>query len=166
MTARACAFSGHRTLPKNICDIRNSLASQIEYLVSENNITVFLSGGARGFDTLAAEVVLSLREKLPDIRLHMVLPCRDQDRYWPARDKLRYSYILSRADEIIYISETYDDACMLKRNRYLIDNSAVCLCYRKARSGGTAYTINYAKKQNRKIINLAEHQQTELSFDM
>ncbi len=40
-------------------------------------------------------------------------------------------------------------------NRYLVDNSGVCVCYLTRDAGGTAYTVNYAKRQGLEIINLA-----------
>ncbi len=162
MAEKACAFTGHRILPKNIFDLKTVLTAQIKHLISDYNINEFFCGGARGFDMLAAEVVLSLKPRFPELCLVMVLPCKDQDKYWTENDKLRHAYILAGADDIIYISETYDDTCMLKRNRYLIDNCSVCLCYKKAKGGGTAYTVKYAKKHNKHIINLAEFPSNQL----
>ena len=45
---------------------------------------------------------------------------------------------------------------MQKRNRHLVDNSSLCISYLTSDSGGTAYTVNYAKAKGLKIINLAE----------
>lgn len=162
MAEKTCAFTGHRILSENICDLRAALTEQIKHLILDYNINEFTCGGARGFDMLAAEAVLSLKAEFPMLRLVMVLPCKDQDKYWSEKDKLRHAYILAGADDIIYLSETYDDTCMLKRNRYLIDNCSVCLCYKKSKRGGTAYTVKYAQKHNKHIINLAESVSNQL----
>ena len=45
---------------------------------------------------------------------------------------------------------------MHKRNRHLVDHSSICVCYLTEDRGGTAYTVNYAKKQGLKVINLAD----------
>lgn len=45
---------------------------------------------------------------------------------------------------------------MFKRNRHLVDNSSVCICYQTKETGGTAYTVEYARKHGLRIINLAE----------
>lgn len=45
---------------------------------------------------------------------------------------------------------------MHKRNRYLVDNSSVCVCYLTEDTGGTAYTVNYAIKSGLKVINTAK----------
>lgn len=37
----------------------------------------------------------------------------------------------------------------------MVDHSGVCVCYLTRDSGGTAYTINYAKKQGLNVFNIA-----------
>ena len=44
---------------------------------------------------------------------------------------------------------------MHKRNRHLVDNSSVCVCYLAKDSGGTDYTVGYARLKGLKVINLA-----------
>lgn len=56
---------------------------------------------------------------------------------------------------MVYTAQQYTKGCMHKRNRHLVDNSSVCVCYLNRESGGTAYTVNYAKKNGLEIINLA-----------
>jgi len=43
-----------------------------------------------------------------------------------------------------------------KRNRYLADHSGVCLCYLTQTTGGTAYTVGYAKQKGLAVVNIAE----------
>ena len=45
--------------------------------------------------------------------------------------------------------------CMYKRNRHLVDHSGICVCYLTKDSGGTAYTVRYARTHGLEIINLA-----------
>jgi hypothetical protein len=45
---------------------------------------------------------------------------------------------------------------MQKRNRHLVDNSSVCICYLTKPTGGTAYTVNYARRSGLQVINMAE----------
>jgi len=42
---------------------------------------------------------------------------------------------------------------MHKRNRHLVDNSSVCVCYLNKENGGTAYTVDYAGKKGLELIN-------------
>ena len=67
-----------------------------------------------------------------------------------------YDYILNAADNVIYTSEVYTKGCMYKRNRRLVDDSSVCICWLKRLSGGTMYTVNYAKENGVKIINIVD----------
>lgn len=109
-----------------------------------------------GFDTLAAKTVLDLKKDYPDIKLILVLPCRNQTRGWKEKDIETYESIKAQADKVVYTSEQYFRGCMQKRNRHLVDNSNMCICYLTTDDGGTAYTVAYAKKQNLRILNVAD----------
>ena len=122
----------------------------------EQGYRYFGCGGALGFDTLAAQTVLRLRETYPEIRLILVLPCRNQTRGWKQDDVAEYDRIIKAADKVTYTSEQYYSGCMHKRNRHLVDSSSLCICYLTEQSGGTAYTVNYARSLGLKIVNVAK----------
>ena len=86
------------------------------------------------------------------MQLVMALPCKEQYKNWKEKDKIIYQTILQKADKIIYVSEKYSNDCMLKRNRYMIDNSNYCICYLRYPKSGTAYTVNYAKDNHSILI--------------
>lgn len=109
-----------------------------------------------GFDTLAAETVLALREKFSQIKLILVLPCKTQADRWNDDDKRRYERIKEQADKVVYTSTEYTKGCMHKRNRHLVDHSSVCVCYLTKDTGGTAYTVQYASAQGLFVVNVAE----------
>ena len=153
---KTCCFTGHREIPVTNILIKNRLKKEIERLI-EKGVIYFGAGGALGFDTMAALIVLELREKYPQIKLIMVLPCPEQDKYWNEKDKSAYAYILDNADKKVYTSKHYHKGCMHTRNRHLINNSGICICYLTKKSGGTAYTVAYAMQKNLQIINIAEY---------
>lgn len=66
-----------------------------------------------------------------------------------------YERIKAQADKVVYMAQQYTPGCMHKRNRHLVDHSGVCVCYLTKESGGTAYTVNYAKRHGVEIINIA-----------
>jgi len=101
-------------------------------------------------------VVLELKAKYPQIKLILVLPCRNQTRGWKEQDIKIYNDIMAKADKVVYVSENYYNGCMHKRNRHLVNNSSVCVCYITEDMGGTFYTVNYARENNLRIINVAE----------
>ena len=127
----------------------------------------FICGGAMGFDTYAAECVLSFRERFPNIKLILALPCRDQTTKWSDLASLeKYKEILGRADDVKYMQNFYTEGCMHERNRWMADNSSVCIAYLTSKRGGTAYTYNYALKNGLRVINLATGEESfQLSFD-
>ena len=154
MIEETCCFTGHRKLPGNkLRAIESRLDREVKRLI-ETGVREFLCGGALGFDTLAAMEVLRLREEYPWIRLVFVLPCRNQDRFWNEYYKSIYERIKSKADEIIFTSEYYYSGCMFKRNRALVERSRYCICYLFDTEGGTAYTVDYARKKGLDIINI------------
>ena len=63
--------------------------------------------------------------------------------------------IKSQADNVLYTSREHSSGRMFKRNRHLVDCSSICVAYLEQNRGGTAYTVNYAKQKNGKVINLA-----------
>lgn len=163
----ACCFTGHRVIPgAERPALKERLREEILRL-AEQGIDTFLAGGALGFDTMAAQEVLSLREtELPGIHLVLVLPCLGQENHWDSDSIELYHSLIRQADEAIYTGDVYTEGCMHTRNRYLVNHSSRCLCYLKdTAQGGTAYTVRYAKQQGLQITNLAEETKTDqLSF--
>ena len=113
-------------------------------------------GGALGFDTLAAQTVLRLRKNYPQIKLIRVLLCISQADRWAPEDVKTYREIMKQADKVVYTSQDYTPGCMFKRNRHLVDYSSACICYLAKKSGGTTYTVEYARKYGLKICDVAE----------
>lgn len=153
----ACCFTGHRVVSmERIEELRQRLKAGILYLHDNMSITTYYAGGALGFDSLAAEAVIEQKKNQPDIRLVIVIPCRNQTDRWSAADKARYERINSNADEVICLAERYYRGCMHQRNRYIVDHSRACICYLTEQTGGTAYTVQYARERGLRIFNLAK----------
>lgn len=148
-------FTGHRKIPSaQLRKIARRLENTIIELINQG-YKYFGAGGALGFDTLAAKTVLKLKRKYPEIRLILVLPCLSQTRGWSKKEIEVYENIKQNADKVVYTSNEYTKDCMFKRNRHLVNNSSVCICYLTENEGGTAYTVKYAVRKELKIINLA-----------
>ena len=156
MRQMTCCFTGHREIPKQD---RKRIAAKLEETITgliDKGYLYFGAGGARGFDALAARTVIRLRENCPGMKLILVLPCLTQTRGWRSEDIAEYERIKAQADKVVYTAQQYTPGCMHRRNRHLVDNSGVCVCYLTKNSGGTAYTVNYAKKQGVNVFNIAE----------
>lgn len=157
MREKTCCFTGHRFIPANE---REQIITKLERTIIElyrQGVVYYGAGGALGFDTIAADTIIRLRETYPKLRLILVLPCISQTAKWKnARDIEHYNQIKELADKVTYTSLEYTADCMLRRNDHLVDGSSVCICYKTKNRGGTAYTVNYAHQQGLQVINLAE----------
>lgn len=155
MKEKTCCFTGHRSqkLPWGFNEeneqcivMKGRLYKEIEIAVLEG-YEIFISGMAIGFDTICAETVLMLKNKYPNIKLHCVLPCQNQDKFWSNYQRQRYRNILAVADKVVVISENYTSTCMFERNNYMVDNSSKVIALYNGRGGGTKKTIDYAKSK-------------------
>lgn len=104
---------------------------------------------------LAEKAVIRARNRYKEIKLILVLPCKNQEKYWTENNKTAFAEIKNQADKIVYTSEIYAKDCMHKRNRHLVNFSGYCIAYLNKNSGGTAYTVNYARQKEVEIFNLA-----------
>ena len=156
MKNQTACFTGHREIP---FFQKRRLKAKVKSAITDairNGYRYFGAGGALGFDMLAAQTVLELKADYPDIKLMLVLPCLNQTRGWAQEDVKEYERIKAAADKVTYISKEYYNGCMYKRNRHLVDNSSLCICYLTKQSGGTAYTVSYAESHDLKIVNVAQ----------
>ncbi len=154
---QTCCFTGHRLIPAEQYEpLKERLTDTIKLLIDQG-VLYYGAGGALGFDTLAAQCIIEQKKYNPSIKLILVLPCYSQAQKWSVADQQTYEAVKAQADKIVYTSQEYTPDCMFKRNRHLVDHSGVCVCYMTKASGGTAYTVDYAKQHGLKIMNLAEH---------
>ena len=116
----------------------------------EDGIEVFLNGGQGHFDKTCAVIVHRLKKSYPNIKSILVIPYRD---FKVFNDSL--------FDEILYPFEEHTFSCFTyksgspKRNRWSVDHSSVAICY-VYRAGGAEKTLEYAKKQKLRIIDLTK----------
>lgn len=148
---KVCAFTGHRRLDGSNFD-EHLLERVIEDLI-KTGVNRFLCGMAVGFDLKAAQTVLALKDRY-GAELVACLPCADQSARFSASSKRLYDEILSKCDEVITLADEYRSGCMLTRDRYLVDNCDVLVSFLRKTSGGTHYTVGYAKKRGKKVIEL------------
>ncbi|MBQ5816204.1 MAG: DUF1273 family protein [Oscillospiraceae bacterium] len=151
---KVCCFTGHRSIDQNDkAAVTAALRRVLPELIKEG-VTLFKTGGAIGFDMLAAEEILRLKRNFPEVKLHIYVPCLDQNKYYTDEQKAVYLRHINSADKIFCITESYYNGCMLERNRALVNGSDYCVAYLRKESGGTAYTVSYAQKNGVKVIKL------------
>lgn len=107
MRSKTCCFTGHRQIPPGK---RTEIANRLERVIADlyrKGIRYYGAGGALGFDTLAAQTVIRLRESYPGMKLILVPPCRTQTRGWRPEDAAEYERIKAQADQVVYTSQEY-----------------------------------------------------------
>lgn len=150
-------FTGHRQIRETTAEVEGRLTKVVENLIQAGYL-YFGAGGARGFDALAAEVVLKLKRQYPQIHLILVLPFDRQyehERNWNQAEIQQYHRLKAQASKVVILSSEYSSGVYYRRNKHLVDNSSVCVAYMTRENSGTSYTVNYARTKRVQVINIA-----------
>ena len=152
--ARRVAFTGYRPqkMPfgfdeadERCVDFKQRLYNTIESLIDQG-YKHFISGGALGMDMYAAEAVLKLKTKHPEITLEMVSPFDDQAAKWAPQYQQRHDRLFEQADMVTATGHQYTKSAMFIRNHYLVNNADVLLAAYDGQPGGTQMTVKYARQ--------------------
>lgn len=145
------SFTGHRTY----CGEADQMLCHTLRALYARGYRTFLSGMAVGFDLAAAEAVVALREELPEIRLHAVVPFAAHGERMKPHDRERYDRLLRAADRVTLMAEAYYPACYHRRNDFLVSEASYLIAwYDGSTTGGTYYTLQQARRAHLPIENL------------
>lgn len=139
----AVTFFGHAKFEYSL-EIKQKLKEQIEIMINQGEDKFFL-GGYGAFDTLAARTIYDLKKHYPHIESILVIPY------------LNRNYNLDLYDFSIYpdIENVPKKYAITKRNEWMIKNSISIICHVSYTYGGAYTALKYAKKSNKRIINLS-----------
>ena len=152
---KVCAFFGHRLIP-NPQEIEPQLKHVVRELI-KNGFNTFWLGGYGDFDQLAQKVTRELKKEFPYIQRVLALA------YLPT-NKEDYQFKSLYYDMMFYpegVECVPKKFAITKRNRYMVENADVVVAYVNAETGGAAYALKYAKKLNKKIIELPPYEPRE-----
>lgn len=153
MDTYTVAFFGHRYLD-NPFQIEERLDIIIEKLIRENEYVEFLVGKNGEFDQYVSSAICRAKKKYrDDNNFHvLVLP-------YPTAEYLNnVKYFEEYYDEIEICqasAKAHFKGAIQIRNREMVDRADLIVCCIDHEYGGAYQTIQYAQKQNKKIINLA-----------
>lgn len=158
----SCCFTGHRPakLPwgNNENDPRCiALKARLRDVLREvaaDGYTHFICGMAEGCDLYCAEAVLELKKDFPSVTLEAAIPCPSQTDGWDKTQRERHARIMEQCDAETLVQNEYSRDCMLRRNRYMVDHSALLIALHDGLPGGTRYTIDYALRRGIEIIDI------------
>lgn len=147
------AFFGHRYID-NPFKVEERLEEQIHKLLAEHEYVDFLVGRNGDFDRYASSSVLRVRKRYRDDNssLVLVLPyamaeyLNNEENFHDYYTDVEISYAASKA---------HPKSAIQIRNREMVDRADLILCYIEREMGGAWQTVQYAKKQGKTVINIA-----------
>ena len=164
MRRKTACFTGHRMI---LDHHRDSVAVQTEIqirdLILNHGVCYFGVGGAIGYDTMAAEILFRLRETaFPHIKVILVYPFEGFTSRWNDDQKATYARLYPKYDKRVRVASEASKEAYLARDRHLVDNSAYCITYCTRKSGGTAYTVRYARHKGLTIYSTTDYDITQI----
>ncbi len=143
------AFIGHRDID-NIKEIEYRIEEIAKHLICQHEYVEFYIGRNGDFDISVASSIKRVQKALgaSNSTLTLVLPYNVRDEYF-----LRKFY-----DDLCYPLDpkTHYKSAITKRNKWMVDNSDLLICFvKQGQSGGALTTFKYAHKQGIEVINLA-----------
>lgn len=142
-------FIGHRDFHPD-----RELKMQIQGILStfEDKQVDFYLGGYGDFDSFAKRCATEYKRTHPSARLVFVTPYIGK---WIDRRK---EYLQCEYDEILYpqLEGVPYRFAINKRNRYMMDVADVVIAYVAVDFGGAYQSLEYARKHNKRIINVAD----------
>lgn len=151
------AFFGHRYIDSPF-KIEERLEEEIYRLLGEKEYVDFLVGRDGDFDQFASSAVLRVRKRYRDDNssLVLVLPyaraeyLNNEESYHDYYSDVEISYAASKA---------HPKAAIQIRNREMVDCADLILCCIEREKGGAWQTVQYAIRQEKTVINLADNEQ-------
>jgi len=162
--SQTLCFTGHRPerLPQGVGELlrmQSRLTDEIEAAIERGKVS-FVSGAMSGFDTMAAERVIRLKKRYPQIQCILIAPFAVRffnHQNWTPDWETRLRAVIKQADFSISLSEHAYKGVYYDRNRVMVDMSSEVIAYYDGGTGGTKYTVDYARDQNRPIFNVADY---------
>ena len=155
---RTCCFTGHRAIPeKDLPGVLERTEQAVRQLI-EQGVEFFGVGGATGYDTEVAKLLFRLRATdYPQIKVILVYPFEGFTSRWSGEQREEYARLLPQYDKAVCVAQSASREAYLERDRHLVDSSIHCICYCARQTGGTAYTVRYARQQGLEIYNVTEN---------
>lgn len=159
-----CCFTGPR-FPRLPCGgnedsdeiilLKNRILEAVENAYGDG-FRNFISGMAEGFDLFAAEAVICLMDKYPDIKLFAAFPCASSPNNHSAAICKRIKKIMNRASGCSFVCKEHIFGCELSRNIYMVESSSMIIGYYDGFSKGTAHCWHCAEDRGLFLVNLCE----------
>ena len=154
MNIYTVSFFGHRQIIENTLWIEKNLEVLIDDIIRKHEYVEFLVGRDGDFDIISASVVRRVRKTLnyANASLILVLP-------YPKATILNHQNDFLQFYDNIEICESscnvHYKSAIQNRNKSMTDRSNLVVFYVQYNQGGAYQTLQYAKKQHKNFINMA-----------
>ncbi len=136
--AKSCFFIGHREADASIF---SELQQIVERHHTQFGVTEFIVGNYGGFDCLAAEAVIQLKRRFPQVILSLLLPYHPAERPIetpPGFDNTFYPFFAERVPQRLAI---------VRANRYMVDHVDYLIAYAWHPASNARNLLEYAQKR-------------------
>lgn len=142
-----CCFLGHKDAPESII---SALEYAIEDLIQNAGVNEFLVGNQGCFDGMVHQVLKKMKSRYPSIAYHVVLA------YMP-KEKDEYPFYEYGETLLPYGIESAPPKFAISwRNKWMVREADVVVCYVNHSWGGAAQFVEYARKKGKTIINIGD----------
>ncbi len=140
-----CTFFGHRNITHDIESVLNSVLVD---LIENENVNLFYVGNSGVFDAMVQNKLKHLKSLYPHIKCFTVIA------YMPTKQNKTETDL-----DTIYpdgLENTPPKFAINKRNKWMIDKSDYVVTYVKHTTGGAVKFKEFAEKEEKKVINIAD----------
>ena len=134
--------------------IKEAVKDEVRRIAAtSDNVTCYL-GGRGDFDSLCAKACMELKKECSSIVTIYVAPYLSISEQARIRDSINSGMY----DTSLYPFDgrVPPRLAIIKRNEWLVLHSDIIIAYVKHGSGGAGKTLSFAKKKNKKIINISD----------
>ena len=142
-----CSFFGHKDAPQSLYP---KIREGIEKLILQQNIESFMVGNQGSFDSMVLKALRELKQTYSHICYNVVLA------YMPTQKQECELYDPSETFLPEGIETVPKRFAISWRNKWMVRESDLILCYITHSWGGAAQYVEYAKRQGKEVINLSE----------
>ena len=132
--------------------IEKPLYTLLKEIISKKAFTEIYIGRNGEFDCYAAIIIKHLQNVIGkhNNELICVLP-------YPEKDMEYYEKYYDHVIIPEAIGRTYPKGALIKRNRWMVQQADLFICYVERKEGGAYSALKYARKLGKQIVNLAEN---------
>ena len=143
------SFIGHREIYRHII-LEQKVEQIARDLLSKKEYVEFYVGRNGDFDILVASGIKRAQKAVGHHNSSLILL-----QPYPTKDDKYYEDFY---DEVWYPidSKTHPKGAITKRNRWMIEQADIVICYIEREEGGAYTDLKYAQKLEKEIINLAD----------